>query len=183
MFLTVNPLVVGSSPTPGANPCDTRLFRHHLRIDAVRSTLEQPRTGGPQATIWLVACIGNDQESGLAEVHRFPDQRREFIADGDHSALRATWHYEAGYFVISLWRDETCVATSHLTPREAGRLATFITGGLADLAHEGISSESVVTPLSLRSVWRHRVRLGVRHWRESVGFSLGRIANRLRSGN
>lgn len=118
----------------------------------------------------------------MAEVHRFPDQRREYIADGDHSALRATWHYDAGYFVVSLWRDETCVATSHLTPKEAGHLATFITGGLADLAHDGVSSGSVVAPLSLRSEWRRRVRLGVRYWKESVGLSLQRIANHLRSG-
>ena len=72
----------------------------------------------------------------MGEVHPLSELRREFIADGDHSALRATWHRESGFVVVSLWRGDTCVGTSHLTPKEAGRLATFITGGLADLATE-----------------------------------------------
>lgn len=116
----------------------------------------------------------------MAEVHRLPDLRREYIADGDGSALRATWHNEAGYIVLSLWRGDTCVATSHLSPHEAGRLATFITGGLADLAQEGmtISQVGVYPPQPPR---RHRLRSGMRSWRDSVGWSLERIARRLRS--
>lgn len=70
----------------------------------------------------------------MAEVHPFPRQRREFITEGERSELRATWHEDSGYVVISLWRGETCVATSHLTPGEAARLSGFITSGLADLA-------------------------------------------------
>ena len=115
----------------------------------------------------------------MAEVHPLREHRREFITDGDRSALRATWHNEAGYFVVSLWRGDTCVATSHLTPREAGRLATFITSGLADLAEGALVSGSV-TPMSVRSAWRDRLRTGVRSWREN-GWSLEKIARRLRS--
>lgn len=73
----------------------------------------------------------------MGQVHPLPDQRREFIGDGDRSQLRATWHVDSGIVVISLWKDETCVATSHLSAGEAGRLSTFITGGLADLATGG----------------------------------------------
>jgi len=79
----------------------------------------------------------------LAEVHRLYEQRREFITDGDRSALRATWHHEAGFVVVSLWRGERCVATSHLTPAEAGRLATFITGGLATWPQRDSSQRSL----------------------------------------
>ncbi len=117
----------------------------------------------------------------MAEVHHLSDQLREFITDGERSALRATWHNEAGYVVISLWRDDTCVATSHLTPKEAGRLATFITGGLADLAQSGLLSTSTVSQVAQRIGWRNRVRQAVRSWRVSVGWSLEQIARRLRS--
>ena len=117
----------------------------------------------------------------MAEVHRLSDQRREFITDGDRSALRATWHNEAGYVVISLWRGDTCVATSHLTPKEAGRLSTFITNGLADLAQSGTFPKSTVAPIAPRIPWRNRFRRAVRSWRVNVGWSLERIARRLRA--
>jgi hypothetical protein len=117
----------------------------------------------------------------LAEVHRLSEQRREFITDGGRSELRATWHNEAGYVVISLWRGDTCVATSHLTPKEAGRLATFITGGLADLAHVGMPPPSVVTRIAPRASWRRRRREALRSWRVSVSRSLEKVARRLRS--
>ena len=117
----------------------------------------------------------------MAEVHRLSDQRREIISDGEGSTLRATWHNEAGYVVISLWRGDTCVATSHLTPKEAGRLATFITGGLADLAHSGMFSTSTITPIAPPISWRNHLRRAVRAWRVSVGWSLEQIARRLRT--
>lgn len=117
----------------------------------------------------------------MAEVHRLPEPRRQLITDGERSDLRATWHNEAGYVIISLWRGETCVATSHLSPKEAGRLASFITGGLADLAHERTLRSSVVTPLSSRSSWRNRLGRAVTTGRDSVGSSLERIARMLRS--
>ena len=70
----------------------------------------------------------------MGSVHPLWEHRRELITDGARSRLRATWHMESGLVVISLWRGETCVATSHLTPEEAGRLSSFITDGLAELA-------------------------------------------------
>lgn len=117
----------------------------------------------------------------MAEVHHLTEQRREFITDGERSELRATWHDDAGYVVISLWRGDTCVATSHLTPKEAGRLATFITGGLADLAQWGTLPAAPVSSIAPRVVWQDRLRRGLRSWRVSVGWSLEQIARRLRS--
>jgi hypothetical protein len=124
----------------------------------------------------------NEQEWGLAEVHRLSDTRREFITDGERSELRATWHNDAGYVVISLWRGDICVATSHLTPQEAGRLATFITRGLADLAHSVMVSTSTITRIGPRISWRKRFQQAARSWRISVGWSLEQLARRLRSG-
>lgn len=117
----------------------------------------------------------------MAEVHRIGEHRRELITDGDRSALRATWHNESGHVVISLWRGDTCVATSHLTPREAGRLATFITGGLADLAHEGMTFETPLAQISVPSALGQRLRRGVEMWRDSLAWSLQRLAQRLRT--
>lgn len=117
----------------------------------------------------------------MGEVHHLLDERREFIADGERSDLRATWHNEAGYVVISLWRADTCVATSHLPPKEAGRLATFITDGLADLAHTGMFPPQTVTSMTPRSSRWNRLRQTARSWRASVGWSLDQIARKLRS--
>ena len=117
----------------------------------------------------------------MGDVHRIAEQRREFLPDGDRSALRATWHNESGYVVISLWRGDTCVATSHLTPKEAGRLAAFITGGLADLAQNAMPSDQSVTAISHRLSLRNRLRSGMRSWRMSVGWSLENIARWLHS--
>jgi hypothetical protein len=115
----------------------------------------------------------------MAEVHRFPEHRRELIADGGRSALRATWHIDSGYVVVSLWRGDSCVATSHLTPKEAGRLASFITGGLADLAHEASLPEAPIATATRRPLGS-RIRNGARVWRESIAWSLERLARRLR---
>jgi hypothetical protein len=112
----------------------------------------------------------------MAEVHPFPKQRREFITDGERSELRATWHNDSGYVVISLWRGETCVATSHLTPGEAARLSGFITTGLADLANEGLARKVIriqpPTPSSLRR--------GFDQWRRRLASSLESLARKLR---
>jgi hypothetical protein len=70
----------------------------------------------------------------MGNVHRLPDQRREYIADGARSELRATWHRESGLVVVSMWRGDACVASSHLSPAEAARLGNFITSSLADAA-------------------------------------------------
>lgn len=116
----------------------------------------------------------------MAEVHRLSGHRREFLTDGERSALRATWHSESGYIVISLWRGDTCVATSHLTPNEAGRLSRFITGGLADMATENLASSRTVVEMQPGSKVSPRLRAAIEAWRESVAWSLESIARRLR---
>lgn len=95
----------------------------------------------------------------LAQHHRL------YIIDSLHSEIRATVHREAGVVVVSLWRDDTCVGSAHLGPAEAGRLAAFLSGGLADMAAEwrppvspaAESSPSVPRRDGLRWwVWRRR---------------------------
>ncbi|HSJ83461.1 MAG TPA: hypothetical protein VLA91_06555 [Acidimicrobiia bacterium] len=116
----------------------------------------------------------------MAEVHRLREHRRELISDGDRSALRATWHRDSGFVVISLWRDDTCVATSHLTPGEAGRLASFITGGLAEIATEAHRGGSGVARVAASRSLAKRLNDNLRMWRRSVAVSLESTARRLR---
>jgi hypothetical protein len=40
--------------------------------------------------------------------------------------MRVSWHEEDDLIVLSLWRDETCVDTFRMPPRDAARLETFI---------------------------------------------------------
>ena len=58
----------------------------------------------------------------------FPDAR-----DGER-ALRVSWHAEIGVVVLSLWRQDACVATLRLTPAEAARLVGTLADGLAAAA-------------------------------------------------
>lgn len=60
---------------------------------------------------------------------------------GPERALRVTAHADAGFLVLSTWRDGTCVGTVRVTPTEAAELMSSLAHGLADLA-----------PPSLRSV-------------------------------
>lgn len=62
-------------------------------------------------------------------------------ARGPQRALRVTAHAEAGFLVLSTWREGTCVGTVRVTPVEAAELMSSLAHGLAEL-----------TPPPLRSV-------------------------------
>jgi hypothetical protein len=58
-------------------------------------------------------------------------------------ALRVSWHAEVGCVVLSLWREDTCVGTTRLTPAEAARLVGSLAAGLAaaaDASAEAVES-------------------------------------------
>lgn len=105
----------------------------------------------------------------MGDVYRLPDQRREYISDGARSELRATWHRESGIVVVSLWRGDGCVASSHLSPVEAGRLSNFITSSLADAATDlnqvrGRGYPSIDEP-GFGKTWRRRIA----RWLQETG--------------
>jgi hypothetical protein len=60
-------------------------------------------------------------------------QRRVVVADarGDGHFLRVTWHPELGQFVVSQWRDDTCVASTRLAPDAASEVLALLVRGLA----------------------------------------------------
>jgi hypothetical protein len=45
-----------------------------------------------------------------------------------------TPHADARLVTVSVWRDDRCVASVHLTPDEAAALTGKLTGALAELA-------------------------------------------------
>lgn len=57
--------------------------------------------------------------------------RRFIVLDKRGVGLRATWHAERGFVNLSLWRDDRCVETFHLTPEAASDLVTFVMRALA----------------------------------------------------
>jgi hypothetical protein len=65
--------------------------------------------------------------------------RGEWFSDArDGSrALRASWHDELGCMVLSIWRGDSCVGTSRLTPAETARLAGTLATGVAAGSRSG----------------------------------------------
>jgi hypothetical protein len=55
---------------------------------------------------------------------------RHFVVDGEGRGLRATWRPDRGFINLSIWRDQRCVETFHLTPADAGQLIGFMAGAL-----------------------------------------------------
>jgi hypothetical protein len=47
--------------------------------------------------------------------------------------MRVTAHAEAGFLVLSTWRDGSCVGTVRVTPLEAAELMSSLAHGLAEL--------------------------------------------------
>ena len=57
---------------------------------------------------------------------------------GDGRAVRVSAHVEAGFLVVSTWRQGTCVGTVRLLPAEAAELIAELSTGLAALAEAGL---------------------------------------------
>ena len=72
-----------------------------------------------------------------AEAPRLPVGRM-LAVDERGVGLRATWRLDRGFLNVSLWRDDVCVETFHLTPNDAARLAAFLAEGLFDAAEHAV---------------------------------------------
>jgi hypothetical protein len=53
-------------------------------------------------------------------------------ARGEDRALRVSWHSEADLVVLSLWRDNVCVASFRLAVEEVPMLIDLLRKGLDD---------------------------------------------------
>jgi hypothetical protein len=68
----------------------------------------------------------------VAEVTPLPSTGSVFIDPRDNRrSMRLSWHAEAGVFVVSLWRDDACVASFPLAAAEAARFVHTMVGALA----------------------------------------------------
>ena len=64
-------------------------------------------------------------------VHHLPVGRELFV-DERGVGLRATWHLEHGFVNVSIWRDDVCTETFHLSVADAARLVGFLAEGLGE---------------------------------------------------
>ena len=60
-----------------------------------------------------------------------PTRTRHLAVDERGVGLRATMRLERGFVNLSLWNNDVCAQTFHLTPVEASRLVGFLVEGLA----------------------------------------------------
>ncbi len=118
-------------------------------------------------------------------VYQLPVRNRHLDIDERGVGLRATWHLNRGFLNLSLWRDDRCVETFHLTPGGAGRLVGFIVSGLADAVSEGDPYPAATMPPpaqqpSSRSTVMTRLSVSVAKIRLEFAEALDRTATRLR---
>jgi hypothetical protein len=67
---------------------------------------------------------------------------RRWLQPTAHSDLQVTWHDdEDGHAVISLWRDDRCVASAPLTISEAASLTSFLVAHLGERAAEATQAD------------------------------------------
>jgi hypothetical protein len=69
----------------------------------------------------------------MGDVHRLP-LRQLVLVDERGAGLRATWHEERELVVLSIWRDDSCVATFRLPIADVAGLAAFLSTVSAEWA-------------------------------------------------
>jgi len=74
-----------------------------------------------------------------------PPGRWTWESERGHSrAVRVSAHPEAGRVAVSLWRDDACVGSVHLTPGEAAALTGRIAEALAGLPSAAAVDEAAL---------------------------------------
>jgi len=76
--------------------------------------------------------------------------RGEWFGDARDGAraLRVSWHAASdgtGCVVLSTWREDSCVATTRLSPADAARLIGVLADGLAAVAVDSLATDSLAT--------------------------------------
>ena len=68
----------------------------------------------------------------MAEVTPLPLSGSVFFDRRDpRRSLRVSWHPEAGAFILSMWRDDACIASFPLATDEAARFVHTFVSALA----------------------------------------------------
>jgi hypothetical protein len=109
----------------------------------------------------------------VADVRALPAGRHVDI-DERGVGLRLSWHLDHGFVNLSLWRDDRCVETFHLSPGAAAEVVSFLVRGLADASKVGMDA----TVRHLRAV--ASVPSTADRARASIAGVLDRIAHAIR---
>lgn len=109
-----------------------------------------------------------------------PEAMQRYLAvDDDGRGLRATWRPAQGMTNLSLWRDDVCVETFHLSTEQMGELIAFLATGLAT-AVPARAALRVVAPHEQPELPSQAWRAGVRRGCETTARVLEATARRLR---
>lgn len=93
-------------------------------------------------------------------LYEVPGRIRHLAVDDRGVGLRATWRVERGFVNLSLWRQDLCVETFHLTPAEASRLIGFLVDTLAGAVPPPPVRRAVApVPEPVETLTRYRRRL------------------------
>jgi hypothetical protein len=77
----------------------------------------------------------------MSAARPLPELGSIFLDDrGDGRALRVSWHSESDLVVLSMWRDNICVASFRLGVEEVPDLIAMLRAGL-DRAYDGARSQ------------------------------------------
>ena len=71
-------------------------------------------------------------------------------ARGRTGAVRVSPHVESGVLAVSLWRDDRCVGSVHLTPEEAASLVGRLSDALAGLVVPPATAQAAPDPVEDR---------------------------------
>jgi hypothetical protein len=77
-----------------------------------------------------------------AEIRQLP-VGRILAVDDRGIGMRATWHLERGFINLSLWREDVCVETFHLTPTDAAHLVSFLVTGMAEVVEQPFAEPAI----------------------------------------
>lgn len=107
---------------------------------------------------------------------------RHLACDEQGVGLRATWRPHLGFVNLSLWRNDRCVETFHLTPVEAAKLVGFLVNSLASVAPEPrpMSVLRPVEPERSGSDHHRRLRALTQTLRGGTADRLEQVVERLR---
>lgn len=105
---------------------------------------------------------------------------RHIAIDDRGIGLRATWRPAHGFVNVSLWRNDRCVETFHLTPKAASDLVAFLVSGLAASVPPARPSLRVVPPARPRRLSPRSFRRVVAELRTGLANDLDALAAWLR---
>ncbi|HEX2574979.1 MAG TPA: hypothetical protein VHK88_01435 [Aquihabitans sp.] len=120
-----------------------------------------------------------------AEVFELP-VRRHFAVDERGVGLRVTWRWNRGFTNLSLWRNDVCVDTFHLSPAQSADLIGFLASGLVAPAAPSAPTPAPAPDTVLEAVggapraepppWRAVVAVARSHVARSLAVAAERLA-------